>query len=647
MAVPIGAPDDGDEQFNKDKVVESSPEKIEPKSYVQNKIFKAFVWASHKSLKANLNKVVLNAGGHIIAYNEAADAIHPDKLGDELSEIMGYIDACSFIILGVDENKLPVLKQHACGACCLSSCPKKGEYCSYSVEEYILRYAHEKGKWVLLFFLLRDQDDIDYDIQSIKNEMKDRGYCELSRDSNNYTRIDDEYRRFFYSWEKIHPQDLYILSPESTFDEVGGKDRLLRTLSACVQEKGEPRTIGQYTIESGEMVGAEEGDEIHIITNEIYNYDFTPMSSLTIAINTQKGVHYYYYVPADQIEAVGMLKQRIADYYKQSFKVKRGVVSWIRQAKSKLYEYEDFLNTIKILSIRNIVERLLGESGIDDSNADILNEMCSSICKAANIRHRDILAFRDINVQRILGWLSGKNENNNNIRSTIYTDIDKMCALLTPFYGQYSEYRYRYTAIKSFCDKLELLKHMKMLTIWHAEDPNDKVNVGERPSAAEIEDILDTTFSTYQNSKNEVTIPLPMYKWLKPRDKEGRLLDLSGELPGVDESDIESWLENIHCCPIADDQPYTLCYNFSLFLCHGGTDDADAAWYVTWEKNAQSRPNDEVVDNELMMIGFSSDSSVYRELKECYKHIILSNPQTLEEIKKSKSKLVDLLSITK
>ena len=428
--------------------------------------------------------------------------------------------------------------------------------------------------------------------------------------------------------------------------EDGGTDRLLRVLSACTQEKGEPRTIGIYTIESGEMVDAADGDEIHIITNEIYNYDFTPMSSLTIAINTQKGVRYYYYVPTNRIEAVQLLKQRIADYYRQTYKVKRGVVSWIRRAKSQLYKYDEFLNSIKNLSVRHIVERLLIESGIG-VNSSILDEMCDTICEATQIRNREALAFLNINVQRILDWISGRNENNNNIRSTIYTDIDKMCALLTPFYGKYREYRNTYAAIKSFCDKLELLKHMKMLTVWHAEDPQDnRVNVGERPSAEEIEEILRTTFSTFQSSKKEVSIPFPMYDWLRPQyDKDGKLLDYNGEVV-IDESDIEQWLKNIHCCPISDEKPYTLCYNFSLFLCHGGTEDADAAWYETWEKNAPTKPNDDAVDNDLIMIGFKSSSSVYKELKECYKRIVLANSVAHEELKRSNSKLLEVLKIS-
>lgn len=616
-----------------------------PKPYVQHSIYKVFVWANNKSLKSILNEVVLKAGAYIVSYSDTADTLHSKKFEETLSTIMGYIEASNFVLLGMNEDTLSVL-EHDCKACCMTSCSTKGESCAIPVEVFIFRYAQEKGKAVLPFFISSERSDPPFDLSGLKKEMWAlEGYCELSIGNLDVARVEGEYRRFASSWEQRHPKELCILSTMAASED-GGKDRLLRVLSACTQEKGEPRTIGLYTIESGEMVDADCGDEIHIITNEIYNYDFTPMSSLTIAINTQKGVHYYYYVPADQIEAVKLLKLRIADYYRQRFRVKRGIVSWIRHAKSQLFKYEEFLSSLKNLSIRHIIERLLGEGGFD-LDTEVLDDMCNIICQAAQIANRDSLAFRDINVPRIVKWISGWNDNNDKIRSSIYMDIDKLCVLLMPFYGRYREHRETSSAIKSFCEKLELIKHMKMLTVWHAEDPNDdKVKVGERPSAGEIEEILSTTFSTYQSSKKEVNIPLPMYEWLKPQyDREGKPIELTGELP-VEESDIADWLENIHCCPIADEQPYTLCYNFSLFLCHGGSDDADAAWYETWEKNAPAKPNDELVDNDLMMIGFKSDSSVYREIKECYKHIVLANPMAYEEIKKSKSKLLQVLNIS-
>lgn len=64
-------------------------------------------------------------------------------------------------------------------------------------------------------------------------------------------------------------------------------DALLRIMNKCIQRETDRRTVGHYVIESGEMSRMENGDELHILTNEYMNYDFTPISSLAIAINTK------------------------------------------------------------------------------------------------------------------------------------------------------------------------------------------------------------------------------------------------------------------------------------------------------------------------------------------------------------------------
>ena len=72
-------------------------------------------------------------------------------------------------------------------------------------------------------------------------------------------------------------------------------DVLLKIMSKCIQRGTDQRTVGHYVITSGEMSRMSAGEEIHILSNEYLNYDYTPISTLAIALNTQKGVHYYYY----------------------------------------------------------------------------------------------------------------------------------------------------------------------------------------------------------------------------------------------------------------------------------------------------------------------------------------------------------------
>ena len=546
--------------------------KIDPTPYRQDPVYMVFIYSISKTLKPILNTIASRHGAYVINYNNSADS---ESFGDteedikqEKAHMMGYIEEATFVVLGNEGN-------------------------TCDVGEFISKYANEKGIPVLTIPIPPKTKEKD-----IKQE-----------------EINTRYETFVRSNEASFSNKRYVLSLNST-----ESDRLLRIMSTCIQEQFRTRTVGQYIIESREMVNTMGGNEIHIITNEIPHYDFNPIASLAIAINTQKqeGVHYYYYVTENHVSKITNLKDRVRQYYSQTLEVRKSVLSWIRSTMSKQYDYKDFFDDIKRSSIRGIIEELFNV----DNDATRRN-MCERICEALSIQNAITHAFGRMNMDNINDWLSGI-ENQTDI-GTMYNNIDKICALLSAFDDETNNEILNNSVIREFRDKLELLKHLKMLTIWYTDDSSS-----DRVTSLERDDIIGILRTIYAG----INAPRPMQEWLEKQcqdnaPKGSRELD-------VDKDTINRYLSNIHCFTI-DDDPYTLCYNFALFLCRDGRSITDAAWYTTCEKRYLNSLDN--VDNDLIMIGFNKGTTVYNEIMECYVNIVKKNPEIMEELKKNHSML--------
>ena len=642
--------------INPQKIETESAAIIQPKKYNLDSICKTFIWADKfefSEIRDTLCKTVLKAGDYPIAF---------EKSHDQVSDVLGYIDASDIVIIAIGSIYGERIVSLQCGNCIDNAGKDAGEG-SISMLELVYRYSKLQKKQILIFqtneekiydFIRRlaNQGKSDEELEkmfesgrealqkfkaNIENEIKNSFdanqneiLSEMSFDANqneNLFQMSYRYARNSYiSKAKDQKKEIGLCASEML-----GRDKLFCAMNDCIQKSFKPTTVGHYTVDSGEMIRTKAGDEIHIITNEMYNYDFTPMSSLTIAINTEKGVHYYYYLTEDQKETFQVFKERLKGFYRKTFRARQDVVSWIRQAKSRMYDYTRFLQNIVEQSIRTTITSLLSESGLKEDPSKFVDEICSQDCNGRKLVDSSSV-FQNINIAKLLNWIEGKSFAD---ESSVYIAIDRLCVFLRAFpSGQH--YR-NYSKIKAFCDKLELLRDMKLLTIWQTRSE------GGPTTNEEISSLLERfRKDESKGSEGKEILSEPIKDWLMPvgkreqadRDYTGKEEVVQvGEDPNMTEEVMEGYLENVHYCPIVDGQPYTLCYSFSLFLCGEG---ADAAWYSTCVNSNNKKI---AIDNDLIMIEFMKDQSTYDSIIECYKQIIFSNSNILVELKKYNSRI--------
>lgn len=418
-----------------------------------------------------------------------------------------------------------------------------------------------------------------------------------------------------------------LINAKSISRPYADTDALLSIMNECIQQGAENQSVGHYCIDSEEMIRTISGDEIHILTNEMLNYDYLPIASLMIALNTMRGVHYYYYATEDQKEMFSLFKERIKGYYRGTTRARRDVVSWIRKEKAKVYNYNEFLITLNGVKLSNLIEILINNSSVLDKN-DIKSKILKDM-RERNERAVDTPVLQLNLYSRVLEWLEGTSKMD---ATATYNFISKL-ALVIDSIKQFDElYNDKY--IKSYCDKLQLLVDMRDFTIWQTGDYRGDL-VSSR-SNNELIEVFQTRNPASSDKNGNMLISEPMKRWLLSAPNAV----MPGELLLTDE-ELEKYLQCIHFCELQDNSPYKLCYNFALFVCDKGP---AGAWYTTYANKFKRDMGK--LDNWLFMVDFPQyDTILLGRLKNVYKKLIESNSDVKQLLQANSSKILNNLSI--
>lgn len=595
-------------------------EKVVPRKYKRENVYRVFLSyiAGKDKCLDKLRELIIEEGDVVSEY------LGRELTKESLSQISGRIETADFVILLYNcEIKIADILKLQCKDCDLSNvCHQFHDgYCQCCLSEYVYNYSVSSGKPVLV--IIDENDKIG---KAFFDNDKKAAKCEIIFDNVNETeQIRKRYQQFCIDYR----QSLNGLSMNKSDykDSETHVDKLLRVLNKCVQRGGVSQTVGEYVITSGEM-NAKEDSEIHIITNELVNYDFTTMSSLTIAMNTEKGVKYYYYCTEDQKENIGYLKERIKNFYEKSVKTRNEVVAWIRQSKFENGYFESWLAIFRDPNRRklgDIIEYLLMLSGLDNY-IDSISNNCRQICKEKGMNY-DVDLIPNLQSSTLKGWLSTSKDALNKDYKTVYRFIDFLSVLISPLETNRTVRQHRVVA--DFLEGLKALNNMSKLTRWQISPPGWEIELSEN----EINSLMDYFQYSGGRANGRLIISEPIKEWLIP--ERGQSV---GNLQ-ISEEDKERWVANIHFCPISDNSPYILSYNFTIFLDHVpnlidnnnlADGSAAAAWYTTYTSNESNASTD--IDNSMLMINIDVNDELFPEIEDIYKNLILNNQAARKEL---------------
>ncbi|MBO4252102.1 MAG: hypothetical protein J5911_05545 [Clostridia bacterium] len=533
---------------------------------------------------------------------------------DDLSSIMGNIVEADCVILFYTPQRCVDTISVKCNTCCVVPIFCEQKACQ-NILEFELKFAIAQEKHIIVFIDKNTKvNSVFQNLFSIYPNIIKVIY---------YTDIDE-------SLISANFVEIFNTLRSAQIGYFRRKDYCLTVLNKCIQRASVPqKTIGVYTNTSGEM-NADSKSEIHVLTNEWYNYDFTTMSSLTIAINTKKGVKYCYYAPERYRGVVDTFKEVLKDYYNKSFKAREKVVAWIRMSKSEHYYLDEFLSSVTNKPIRNIISSLLASCGDDYYS----NERIDSILN--NCKEGNTLINLSVDKNSLNKWIHGERINN---PRTIMRFLRNLGILLNAIKSD--ESLYRNAIINSFCSKLELLFNMYLLVQWQTGlDEEKQHSFTEEETSAIINYFKYKDSSAAHDLPNNLIISEPFEKWLRPSNEEG----LVGVIPEGKDNDVDKYLQNILFLPIDEEMSLTLAYSFTLFLGYapnGGTYDESAAWYTTVSDN-RSRYT-EKIDNGLFMVDIGPTDELFPEIKEIFKRIIFASENIRNKLKEKQSVILKIV----
>ena len=404
-------------------------------------------------------------------------------------------------------------------------------------------------------------------------------------------------------------------------------------MSACVKNKCTACSISDDIKESTE-ISADSLKEMHVISNEMLEYDCNTYSCMVIASNLlgaeesvkgmkiynpdKNGVKYFYYVPVGYELECATAFDKLKEFVKKTKNSRREVTSLIRREFSSRNKVATFFREFNNMTITDFKEQYHVETP-DDLVA--FNELFCSELSQSYFAYSDTSDVFSI-PEEFLAWISGDNEkySYNTMIEISYEFID--------FIGSFVDFLSQAKDINNVSYELlkkryTYLERFRRLEDWQMGKLHD-ISVSESKRLANY--LLDYT----ADSNNKCVKKFPrLANWMQFN------YDMNGKVCELDDATVERALDNLTCIVVNEDESLRLCYSFALFI---GRTEACGAWYTTGGSIGA-----EFEENTVTTYSFERQTAEYSGLLDALSYMISINPQAKEILKKHNSDLLHML----
>lgn len=402
-------------------------------------------------------------------------------------------------------------------------------------------------------------------------------------------------------------------------------DIFLSLLNTAVQEKCEAKEVSDYILASNELLLAVEtpGTELHIITNELDNYDKTVLASMAISANilglrqvegdvycpATNGVKYIYYCPSECVESFSKFKVRIANFARRDPSSRREVDGWLRRNFSRRNRLMKKLMQLNGKSPEDFVNTLFR---VDDIH--LKNELVGYCANSSLFVDGSFIIKKGIE-----NWLQGS-EKDAALRSAKELN-DFLCEILAKAQKENIIIYKRDVTI-------EYLSHcicsLYSLSEWQLGRIALTDNEREKLFQFVFDDVAHDDFD-WDGIKEQFE------NWLSPNDN-----NFCAEL-SVPKEIIQTAIDkNLVFIEVDSDIP--LSYSWCFFISPNGNQNA-IAWYVTAEKNTNGSLSS---DNTVFMYK-TSDLSEMQQYTKGYATLINHNQKIQDTLRGIKSLILNYI----
>ena len=405
----------------------------------------------------------------------------------------------------------------------------------------------------------------------------------------------------------------------SKYENLKESQKLCDLMDYCVKKAFVAKSISYDIKTSDEMDDDHNLQELHIISNELTEYDSNVYSCMIIAVNLlgeriannaspyapkERGKKYYYYCDSNYLNKhKDTIREQIRNFVAKNQTARKNVIDIMKKEYSKVMCLEDYFNAY----IKDKTPQALAEDFQVEANtrAELIN-IFESDCSESTLEMDD--GFTRIKIpSKFIAWLNG---------STRHFDEDEEAYGFIDFLKKIfdsinSDSSVNDTLKMDFKRRINSLFKLKSLETW-------QYHGGESIGKNQVKYLLDPKEANSGDDK----FP-KMRKWISE--------DLEA---GISEDIVEQAMSNLHFIPMNEnDEMLKLCYSFVLYI---QKDKNTAAWYTTG-----TAQNDAMYDNEGVVIvyDFKSDDEVKR-LEEIFQYMTEVNPEVRKLLSDTKSCLL-------
>lgn len=384
----------------------------------------------------------------------------------------------------------------------------------------------------------------------------------------------------------------------------------------CIEGKCSASTVSEDIKSSSEMA-VEQLREMHIVSNELHEYDCNTYSCMIIAGNIlgaekndngfkkyapeKRGVKYFYYIPASYENDCEAAFTKIRNFVSKNESSRKEVVNMIKREycfKKKIFSFlselsemteDDFIEQYGITrrSDKEKIYTLFAEDEVQ-----VYFDYCED---------QDSYVFRI--PEEVKAWLVGDcSVTYNNLQETAFSFIDFVGCFLDIIKDAEDKNN---IAFERLSKRYSHLNNLKLLEEWQiCKHSMSKLN------ARRLVNRLLSADSDMGGPTLRTRFPR-LSDWMEfDTDAQGNEISLPSEV-------VDAACKNLVVVPVPVGSNIKLCYSFALFY---GVDGLSGAWYSTGQKELNG-----FIENTVMTCNIDRRSDLLPELCDAFEYLIMSN----------------------
>jgi len=431
--------------------------------------------------------------------------------------------------------------------------------------------------------------------------------------------------------EEIRSQYLSAIfdSIHNNYEKEKNAQKFVNLMNACVKNKCIAQTVSEDIKESNE-ISAERLKELHVLSNELIEYDCNTYSCMVIASNLlgnetirngkkvyeplKSGVKYFYYYPEAIKSECQIAFNKIKGFVVKDLNSRREVVRLIRREFCFRNKVKTFFLGLNNMTQADFIKQYHIVDENDRAEFDKLFAENDTQTYFAYSDEDDIFQIPE----EFFMWLLG------DVDKYSYDNIVQTSYMFIGFLGRFvnlleNAHDINTVSFNSLRRRYQYLVKLQRLEEWQM----GKITISKAESKRLVNYLLD--YSSDSVFKSEKKFPR-LSNWMEfEYDEQGKIVPIDKEI-------INEAYSNLVGIPLKERSELRLCYSFALFISESSM---NGAWYSTGQKE-----QDGIIHDMVMTYNIERQSKIFEQLMEAFEYLVSIYESAGLKLKEHKSELL-------